>query len=112
MRFLGKLRGSGTVANADGTIGAADYELDGYVMRPGAIVASGELRMASAALAQAHLGQGVRLMTADGRAFPLRFTGKPSDRGGEAAHVDISEGLPDEKEWRRLARQESERTSR
>jgi hypothetical protein len=105
MRFLGKLRGSGTVANADGTIGAADYELDGYVMRPGAIVASGELRMASAALARAHAGQGVRLVTAEGHAFPLRFTGRPSDRGGDAAHVDISEGLPEEKEWRRLARE-------
>ena len=107
MRFLGKMRGSGTVANASGTIGPADYELDGYVVRPGAIVASGELRMASAALAQAHGGDDVRLTTADGT-FALRFTAKPSDRGGDAArgasHVEISEGLPDEKAWRRLAR--------
>lgn len=106
MKFLGKLRGSGTVESADGTVGLADYELDGYLMKPGAIVASGELRMASTALAQAHVGRDVRLVTADGRAYALRFTGKPSDRGGDAAHVDISEGLPDEKEWRRLARGE------
>lgn len=112
MRFLGKLRGTGTVASADGTIGQADYELDGYVMRPGAIVASGELRMASAALERAHAGQRVQLVIADGRTLPLRFTGRPSDRGGDAAHIDISEGLPDEKEWRRLARRESTRTSR
>lgn len=103
MKFLGKLRGSGTVASLHGTIGPADYELDGYLMRPGEVVASGELRMAAAALTEAHTGQGVRLVTADGHAYPLRFTGKPSDRGGDAAHVDISEGLPGEKEWRRLA---------
>jgi hypothetical protein len=112
MRFLGKLTGSGTVASADGTIGPADYELDGYVMKPGAIVASGEVRMPSAALARAHVGQGVRLVTADGRALPLRFTGRPPDRGGDAARVDISEGLPDEKEWRRLARRETTKTAR
>jgi hypothetical protein len=112
MRFLGKLRGTGTVDSNDGTIGPADYELDGYVMRPGAIVASGELHMASAALQRAHAGQGVRLVTADGRALPLRFTGKPSDRGGDVAHVDISEGLPEEKEWRRLARMDAERAER
>jgi hypothetical protein len=102
MRFLGKLCGSGTLANADGTIGPADYELDGYVMRPGAIVASGELRMPSAALARAFERRNVHLVTADGRTLPLRFTGKPSDRGGDVAHIDISEGLPDETEWRRL----------
>jgi hypothetical protein len=104
MRFLGKLRGTGTLASADGTIGPADYELDGYIMRPGAIVASGELRMPPAALARAFDRHGLRLVTADGRTLPLRFTGKPSDRGGDAAHVDISEGLPSETEWRRLAR--------
>ena len=103
MRFLGKMRGSGTVASADGTIGPADYELDGYVVRPGSIVASGELRMASAALARAHGGKGGRLTTTDG-SFALRFTGKPSDLGGDAAHIEISEGLPEEKDWRRLAR--------
>ena len=104
MRFLGKLCGSGTLASADGAIGPADYELDGYVIRPGAIVASGELRMAAAELARAFDRHGVRLVTADGRTLPLRFTGKPSDRGGDIAHVDISEGLPTETEWRRLAR--------
>jgi hypothetical protein len=102
MRFLGKLCGSGTLANANGTIGPADYELDGYAMRPGAIVASGELRMPAAALARAFERHGARLVTADGLTLPLRFTGKPSDRGGDVAHIDISEGLPDEKEWRRL----------
>jgi hypothetical protein len=104
VRFLGKLRGSGTLANADGTIGPADYELDGYMMRPGAVVASGELRMASGALDGAFNSRGLRLVTAEGRILPLRFTGKPSDRRGRIAHIDISEGLPSEKEWRRQAK--------
>jgi len=104
VRFLGKLRGTGTLASAEGPIGPADYELDGYVMRPGAVVASGELRMPSASLMRAFGQYGLCLVTADGRTMPLRFTGRPSDRGGDAAHVDISEGLPTETEWRRLAR--------
>jgi hypothetical protein len=104
MRFLGKLRGSGTLAASDGTIGPAAYELDGYVMRPGAVVASGELHVAPGALATTINRPGLRLVTAEGRILPLRFTGKLSERRGEFAHVDISEGLPAEGEWRRLAR--------
>jgi len=106
VRFLGKLCGTATLANADGTIGPADYELDGYVMRPGAVVASGELRMTSAALARAFGQRGLRLVTPDGHTWPLRFTGKPSDRSSGAAHIDISDGLPGETEWRRLARKQ------
>lgn len=104
MRFLGKLRGSGTLAAADGTIGPADYELDGYMMRPGAVVASGELHMAPGALETTLDRTGLRLVTADGRILPLRFTGRLSERRGVFAHVDISEGLPTEGEWRRLVR--------
>lgn len=102
MKFLGKLRGNGTLGSVDGPIGPADYELDGYVMRPGAIVASGELHMEAGILQGAFDRRGLHLVTADGRKLPLRFTGKPSDRHGRIAHVDISEGLPDEKEWRRM----------
>ncbi|MBN9087573.1 MAG: hypothetical protein J0J01_11745 [Reyranella sp.] len=102
MKFLGKLRGNGTLASTDGPIGPAGYELDGYVMRPGAVVASGELSLEAGVLLGAFERRGLHLVTADGRKLPLRFTGKPSDRHGRIAHVDISEGLPDEKEWRRL----------
>jgi hypothetical protein len=101
VKFLGKLRGSGTLASADGSIGPADYELDGYMMRPGAVVASGELRMAAGALQGVFDRRGLRLVTAEGRILPLRFTGRPSDRLGRIAHIDISEGLPSETEWRR-----------
>ena len=102
MKFLGKLRGNGTLAGADGPIGPAGYELDGYVMRPGAIVASGELSLEAGVLRGVFDHRGLHLVIADGRKLPLRFTGKPSDRHGRIAHIDISEGLPDEKEWRRL----------
>lgn len=102
MKFLGKLRGSGTLASADGPIGPAGYELDGYIMRPGAIVASGELSLEAGVLRDAFDLRGLYLITADGRKLPLRFTGKPSERHGRIAHIDISEGLPAEKEWRRM----------
>lgn len=101
MKFLGKFQGTGTLMCADGPIGSADYDLDGYVMRPGAIVASGELHMASGLLDTAFGRSGLRLVTTEGRLLPLRFTGKSTDRHGQIAHVDISEGLPAEDEWRR-----------
>jgi hypothetical protein len=44
--------------------------------------------------------RGLRLLTAEGRILPLRFTGKLSDRQGQFAHIDIFEGLPAESEWR------------
>jgi hypothetical protein len=102
VKLLGKFRGTGTLGTAEETFGPADYELDGYVMRPGAVVASGELHMDPAVLRDAFARRGLRLVTADGRILPLRFTGKPSERQGRIAHIDISEGLPDEKEWRRM----------
>ncbi len=98
MRFLGKLRGTGTLVSGDETIGQAEYELDGYVMRPGSVVASGELRMPSASLAEALLRRDLRLLTGDGRTLQLRITGKPA---GDAVHIDIAEGLPAERDWRR-----------
>ncbi len=102
MRFLGKLRGGGTLTAVDGAIGPVQYELDGYLMRPGAMVASGELHMASGALPVDR--HGLRLITAEGRSLPFRFTGKLSDRQGQFAHIDVSQELPSENEWRRLSR--------
>jgi hypothetical protein len=98
MRFLGKLRGVGTLTSGADPVGEAEYELDGYLMRPGAVVASGELRMAAAQLTEALLRRDLRLLTTDGRVLALRITGKPT---GDAVHVDIAEGLPGEGDWRR-----------
>ena len=100
MRFLGRLRGSGTLVCGDETIGAADYDLDGYMTRPGEVVASGELRMPAADLQRSFGRRDLRLLTSDGKVFHLRFSGKPSDSRGDAAHVDVTEGLPPAKEWR------------
>ena len=38
MRYLGALRGAGTLVGATGPFGRADYELDGYLMKPGEVV--------------------------------------------------------------------------
>ena len=101
MRFLGKLQGIGTLATAEGPIGPAEYELDGYLMRPGEVVASGELRMKSSGLQGRFDRRGLHLVTAEGRILSLRFTGKLSERDGRIAHIDVYQGLPAETEWRR-----------
>ncbi len=100
MKFLGRLRGNGTLVCGDEQIGPADYDLDGFMTRPGEVVASGELRMPAAALQRARGRHDLRLHTADGRVLHLRFSGKQSDTGGDAVHIDVSEGLPSIKEWR------------
>jgi hypothetical protein len=100
MKFLGRLRGNGTLVSGDEQIGAADYDLDGFMTRPGEVVASGELRMSAADLRRVRGRHDLRLHTSDGRVFRLRLSGKQSDDGGDAAHVDVSEGLPPAKEWR------------
>jgi hypothetical protein len=100
MKFLGRLRGNGTLICSDGQIGAADYDLDGYMTRPGEVVASGELRMPAADLRRARGRHDLQLQTGDGRILRLRFSGKQSDHGGSAAHIDVTEGLPSAKEWR------------
>ena len=101
MKLLGKLQGTGTLASADGPLGPAEYELDGYLMRPGEVVASGELRMKSPALQDVYARRGLHLVTADGRILSLRFTGKLGERDGRIAHIDVYQGLPAETEWRR-----------
>jgi hypothetical protein len=100
MRFLGRLRGSGTLVCGDETIGPADYDLDGYTTRPGQVVASGELRMPAADLQRSHGRRDLRLLTFDGKVLHLRFSGKQSAPYGDAAHIDVTEGLPPASEWR------------
>ena len=100
MKFLGRLRGNGTLVCGDETIGAADYDLDGYMTRPGEVVASGELRMPAADLQRSFGRRDLRLLTSDGKVFHLRISGKPSDSHGDATHIDVTEGLPPAKEWR------------
>lgn len=100
MKFLGRLRGNGTLVCGDETIGPAEYDLDGYTTRPGEVVASGELRMSATDLQRSHGRRDLRLLSSDGRVFHLRFSGKQSESDGDAAHIDVTDGLPDAKDWR------------
>lgn len=101
MRHLGVMRGSGTLHCKGEPVGRADYELDGYLVRPGEIVASGEVHLDATVLADAFGRNDLTLRTDDGRVLSLRFSGKRLAPGSEVAHADVREGLPDEKEWRR-----------
>jgi hypothetical protein len=100
MQYLGALRGSGTVSCDGKPMGAATFEFDGYLTRPGEVVASGELRMAPDMLNEVFGRRDVVLRTEDGRALSIRFSGKRPDRESDAAHVDVGGDLPQAKQWR------------
>ncbi|MBS0521703.1 MAG: hypothetical protein JSR90_23615 [Proteobacteria bacterium] len=101
MRHLGVLRGSG-VLESDGTsFGRADYEFDGYLVRVGEIVASGEVHMEPAALADAFGRANLILRTDNGRFLSIRFSGKKLPPASAIAHAEVRDGLPTEREWRR-----------
>ena len=101
MRYLGALRGAGTLGGATGPFGRADYELDGYLMKPGEVVASREIRMKPEELNEAFGRRDLSLRTEDGRVLELRFSGKRLSHTSNAAHADIRSGLPDAKDWSR-----------
>jgi len=101
MRHLGVLRGSGVLDCKGEAIGRVEYELDGYFVRQGEIVASGEVHMDAALLAGAFGRNGLTLRTDDGLALSIRFSGKRLPPSSTVAHVDVRDGLPDEKAWRR-----------
>jgi hypothetical protein len=101
MRHLGILRGAGTLESRGEVMGRAGYEFDGYLVRPGEVVASGEIRMAADALSKAFGRRDVSLRTDDGRVLAIRLSGRRQGAPNDAAHVDVLGGLPPEKEWRR-----------
>ena len=101
MHYLGPLRGAGMLMDATGSLGRVDYELDAYLMRPGEVVASGEIRMDADALNAAFGRRDLSLQTDDGRTLGVRFSGKRLSRTSDVAHADIKGGLPDPKEWPR-----------
>jgi hypothetical protein len=101
MQYLGVLRGSGVLAGGDEEMGRADYDIDGFLTRPGEVVGSGEIRMSPAALNNAFGRQDLRLTTDDGRVLGVRFSGKRTDPASDAAHADITGQLPAAAEWRR-----------
>jgi hypothetical protein len=101
MQYLGVMRGSGMLALDGEPIGRADYDIDGFVTRPGEVVGSGEIRMAPADIECAFGRANLTLTTDDGRVLELRFSGKRLVPSDGAAHADFSAGLPPPKAWRR-----------
>lgn len=99
MKHLGVLRGSGLLSTAEEAIGRARFDIDGYLLKPGEVVASGEIRMTPEDLARAFGQRGVQLETDDGRVFTIRFSGKKLPPASTAAHADFSGNLPIESAW-------------
>ncbi|HEY4161940.1 MAG TPA: hypothetical protein VGM59_02680 [Dongiaceae bacterium] len=100
MRYLGGIRGAGTVRCGNEILARADYDLDGYLVKPGEVTGSGEIRVAPEALRRMFGRRDLKLQTEDGRCFGLRFSEKKLSVAGDAAHVDITDGLPAASEWR------------
>jgi hypothetical protein len=103
MQYLGVMRGAGVLAGSnDGQdFGAAEYDIDGFRTQTGEVVASGELRLPSDMLSLAFGRNDLRLQTEDGLLLTVRFSGKQYRVGSSAAHVDVTNGLPPAREWRR-----------
>lgn len=101
MRHLGVLRGNGVLESNGHAMGEASYEFDGYLVKQGEIVGSGEIEMDAAILNDAFGRNDLTLRTEDGRVLSLRFSGKLPAPGKRVAHADVRNGLPSEKEWRR-----------
>ncbi len=94
MRYIGAIRGAGRLASDGETLGAAEYDIDGYATRTGEILGSGELRMAAGLLGAACGRRNLRLETDDGHVLMLRFSNKELAPHCVAAHVDVTEGFP------------------
>ncbi len=103
MHYLGVIRGTGWLAGSDGNafaFGSADYDLDGYLMPNGKVVASGELRMPFEVLSLAIGRNDLRLFTEDGGVLKVRFSSTRHKPHEQAAHIDVTDGLPLAKQWR------------
>jgi hypothetical protein len=101
MQYLGALRGTGTLECGDKPVGAVTYDLDGYLLRPGEVVASGELRTEATTLNDLFGRRDINLRTKEGRVLSIRFSGRRGDRASDAAHVDVGGDLPPAKYWKR-----------
>lgn len=100
MYYLGGLRGAGILTCGDRTVARVDYEFDGFLTRPGQVTGCGEVRMSPEALRKVFGRKDLRLLTDDGRTLTLRFSEKLLHPTSDAAHVDVTGGLPLVSEWR------------
>lgn len=103
MVYVGALRGDGMlVGTGDGVeLGRAEYDIGAFLNHTKQLVASGELRMAPAELQQAFGRRDLVLRTDSGLALELTFSGKRLAADSDAAHVDVTAGLPDPADWPR-----------
>jgi hypothetical protein len=101
MRYLGVMRGSGSLACDGQPLGPVEYEIEGFQTRPGEVVGSAEIRMAPSDLDNAFGRRNLQLTTDDGRVLDVRFSGKRNDARNAEAHADIGGDLPPASQWRR-----------
>jgi hypothetical protein len=101
IRYLGVMRGEGSLACRGEPMGRARYEIEGYQTRVGEVVGSGEIRMDAGALESAFGRRDLQLTTDDGRVLEVRFSGRRSDPGASVAHADIAGDLPAADQWHR-----------
>ena len=103
MRYLGALRGAGTLALEEQTFSRADYDFDVFSVGPGQVSASGEIRTTSEGLRKVFGRRHLQLRTDDGKCLVLRFTEKKLPSEETATHVDVTDGLPPATAWRKRA---------
>ena len=100
MQYLGRLHGAGVLTYDDVAIARANYDLDGFLAKPGYVTSAGEISASHETLKKVFGRNGVQLQTDDGRVFNLRFTEKKLSVGSGAASVDVNGDLSPAAEWR------------
>ena len=101
MRYLGVMRGNGSLSCDGQPLGKVEYEIEGYLNRAGEVVGSAEIRMASAELDYAYGRRNLQLTAEDGRVLDVRFSSNRNDARNSEAHADIRGDLPPASQWRR-----------
>ncbi len=99
MQYLGGIHGAGSLTCGAETIARAEYDFDGFLMKPGQVTGSGEIRMSPEALRDVFGRGGLHLVTDNGRRLSLHFSEKRLGSMCDAAHVDITGDLPLASEW-------------
>jgi hypothetical protein len=100
LHYLGGIRGAGILTCGDETVARADYDFDGYLMKPDQVTGCGEIRMSPEALKQVFGRSDLQLLTDDGRRLRVQFTERQLRSASEVAHVNVAGELPSASEWR------------
>ena len=77
----------------------AEYELDGYLVRPGQIAGAGEIRATPEVLKLVFGSPDLHLRTEDGRILKVRFSEKQLGDSDAAASVEVTGDLPGAPDW-------------